>query len=213
MLTHYTPESVLDLEKYYRRNLLNSISGYKSATLIGTKSEAGVSNLAVFSSVVHVGASPPLLGMVMRPLSVERQTYDYIKQRGGRYTINHVALDWVDKAHYTSAKFDSSTSEYEECKLDEEYLDNFDIPYVKDSHLKMGMLLVDEHHVKSNDTIFLVGAVQHLYVEDQAVLADGNIDLSVIDGVAISGLETYNQVSRHAHFSFARPGQWPSNNL
>jgi len=213
MLKHFTPDGVLSMDKYYKRNLLNSISGYKSATLIGTQSPDGVSNLAVFSSVVHVGASPPLLGMVMRPLSVERQTYEYIKSQDGLYTINHIGLDWIDKAHYASAKFDRNTSEYDTCQLTESYHDDFPISYVAEAKLKMGMKLVEEHPIANNNTIFLVGAVQHLYIEETAILSDGNINLSSIDEVAITGLETYNKVERAGHFAFARPGTWPVNNL
>jgi len=57
----------------------------------------------------------------MRPLSVERQTYEYIKSTG-QYTINHVHLDFIDKAHYASAKFDKAASEFEACELTAEYL-------------------------------------------------------------------------------------------
>ena len=53
------------LEKIYRVNLMNSCSGYKSANLIGTISNNGQYNLAVFSSIVHLGSNPPLLGFFL----------------------------------------------------------------------------------------------------------------------------------------------------
>ncbi|MEL6388880.1 MAG: flavin reductase [Bacteroidota bacterium] len=209
----FTLDDLQELDKYYRRHLLNSISGMKSANLVGTLSSHGVANLSMFSSVVHVGASPPLLGMVMRPLTVERQTYEYIKAQEGRYTLNHVHQKWIDSAHLCSAKFDRDTSEYDECKLTETYLDDFPIPFVGEATIRMGMQLVEEHPIASNGTIFLVGAVQSLHLDTALIRDDGNIDMSAAGAVAISGLETYYDVRPRAHFAFARPGQWPTNTL
>ena len=45
-------------------NLINSATGYKSANLIGPKSEDGIPNLAIFSSVTHYGSAPPIFGFV-----------------------------------------------------------------------------------------------------------------------------------------------------
>ncbi|MCK7516855.1 MAG: flavin reductase family protein [Ignavibacteriales bacterium] len=80
-----TKENILQFEKLYRTNLFNSLSGFKSANLIGTISKEGKTNLAIFSSVIHVGANPPLMGLLMRPVSVERHTYHNIKETGLLY--------------------------------------------------------------------------------------------------------------------------------
>ncbi|MCS7053720.1 MAG: flavin reductase, partial [Ignavibacterium sp.] len=83
-----TKEKILDFERRYRINFVNSLSGFKSANLIGTISKSGITNLAIFSSVIHVGANPPLIGILFRPLSVPRHTYNNIKETGC-FTINH----------------------------------------------------------------------------------------------------------------------------
>ena len=49
-------------------HLINSLGGFKSVALIGTKSEAGNTNLAIFSSIFHLGANPPLVGLIFRPI-------------------------------------------------------------------------------------------------------------------------------------------------
>jgi len=82
-------EKISQFEKLYRTNLFNSLSGFKSANLIGTISKEGKTNLAIFSSVIHVGANPPMMGFLMRPVSVERHTYNNIKETG-YFTINHI---------------------------------------------------------------------------------------------------------------------------
>ena len=54
---------IIKLDRFYGISLLNKISGYKSANLIGTKSKAGLANLAVFNSVIHVGCEPAVFGV------------------------------------------------------------------------------------------------------------------------------------------------------
>ena len=51
----------------FRAMLMNSVTGFKPANVVGTTSAAGVPNLAIFSSVVHLGSDPPLVGLVFRP--------------------------------------------------------------------------------------------------------------------------------------------------
>ena len=77
------------LEKLYRINLINSCSGFKSANLIGSISKKGEENVAVFSSVTHIGSHPPLLGFFCRPTTVTRHTYENIKETGV-FTLNHI---------------------------------------------------------------------------------------------------------------------------
>lgn len=48
-MIHYSEEDIEDLDKLFRINLINSCTGYKSANLIGTKSDEGIPNVAIFS--------------------------------------------------------------------------------------------------------------------------------------------------------------------
>jgi hypothetical protein len=50
-----------------RLNLINSCTGYKSANLIATKSEDGAVNVAIFSSITHLGSNPLVKGCDCRP--------------------------------------------------------------------------------------------------------------------------------------------------
>ena len=95
-----TAESLKSSDKVYRLNLINSITGFKPGNLIGTKSVNNQSNLAIFSSVVHLGSKPPLLGIITRPNSVPRHTYKNIID-SNYFTINHISKNSVIRAHYT----------------------------------------------------------------------------------------------------------------
>ena len=63
-MRHFTEKEIQDFDKIYRLNLINSITGYKSANLIATQSATGASNVAVFSSITHLGSDPALLGFI-----------------------------------------------------------------------------------------------------------------------------------------------------
>ena len=104
-----TKENILKFEKFYRAAFINSITGFKSATLIGTISKKGNANLAIFNSVIHVGANPPALGFLMRPISVERHTYNNIKETGC-FTVNHINREIFKQAHQTSARYEKNIS-------------------------------------------------------------------------------------------------------
>lgn len=197
-------------DKIWRLNLINSISGIKPANLVGTKSDEGHANLAIISSVVHIGSNPPLLGFFMRPTGeVERHTYDNIIQNGF-YTINHVQESFVEKAHYTSAKFKREESEFEKCALQETYINNFQAPFVGESKLKIGLSLKECLPVKSNGTILIVGAVEFIDLSESLISKEGYINYEDLKSVGIAGLNSYYSLNKLNTQPFARVENLPS---
>jgi len=207
-LKHFSSSDIKNLERFYRANLINSISGYKPANLIGTYSEKGIANLALFSSVVHLGANPALLGYIQRPVGEFSHTYKNIK-KNQYYTINHVHENFIEKAHFTSAKFDEDTSEFEMCKLTEENLLEFKAPFVKESDIKIGMKFVQEVPISLNNTILIIGKIEHLFIHEDAIVEDGSVNLNCVNDVSISGLDTYHRVKQFGKFSYAKPNDLP----
>lgn len=203
-------DDIIKMDKITRLNFVNSIPGYKSANLIGTKSKKGISNLAVFSSVIHLGSNPPLLAFIMRPAVVPRNTYQNIKETG-KFTINHIHEEFIDKAHYTSAKFESNISEFKEAKLSEVYLGDFYAPFVNESRIKMAMNFVEEYHIKANSTLFIVGEIHSVFLPEKTWRKNGEVDLNKVGDVCISGLYNYHKVKRIASFNYVRPGDFPEN--
>ena len=76
MQTQIAYTQIMAMEQRKRAHLINSAGGFKSVCLIGTSDNLGNTNLAIFSSVVHIGATPPLISFIMRPDSVERHTLE-----------------------------------------------------------------------------------------------------------------------------------------
>jgi len=179
------------LEKKYRISLINSISGFKSANLIGTSNKNGEHNLAIFNSVMHIGANPPLLGFILRPITVPRHTYQNIKETGF-YTINFVNSQTVDRAHQTGAKYEEKESEFAECSFMPQFYNDFTAPFVEESHVKLGMEFKEQLPIKTNGTFLIVGEIKHIIIEDEKFIQEsGAIDLVASDAIAVAGLDTY----------------------
>lgn len=199
-------DDILGMDRSYRRNLMNTISGFKSANLIGTISHRGVPNVAIFNSVVHIGATPPCMGFVLRPLTVPRQTYHNIKARG-YFTINVVAESFYEKAHQTSAKYDEETSEFEACGLSPQYTHSHPAPYVQESPLKLGLQFEEEHHITANGTILVVGRVVEALVDNQLIGEDGHVFLDKAGAVSVGGLDSYYTARPLGRMPYAKPGK------
>ena len=194
---HYTKQDIETMNHVTRLKIINSVTGIKPANLIGTTSNLGETNLAVFSSIVHLGSNPALLGFISRPQTAEvGHTYRNIKENQ-QYTINHIHPEFIKNAHYTSAKFDKGISEFGRCGFTEEYISSFKAPFVQESVFKMGMRFKEVIDIKLNGTMLVIGEVEHLIIPETAFV-DDDIDLEQTNGVGISGLNSYYELKKIA---------------
>lgn len=204
----YTKKDIAELNRISRLKLINSVTGIKPGNLIGTQNKNGETNLAIFSSLVHLGSDPAILGLVSRPQTLEvGHTYRNI-QENNHYTINHIHPEFIKQAHYTSAKFSEDVSEFERCKLTEEYIENFDAPFIKESHFKIGMKFVEAINIKANGTVLIIGEIEHLIIPDSAMV-EGDIDLEASHSVGISGLNSYYSLKKIDTFPYAHVNETP----
>ena len=200
----FDTKDINKLHKIYKINLINSCSGFKSANLLGTISNEGITNVAIFSSVTHLGSNPPTLGFILRPTTVPRDTYKNIKETG-TFTINHIWEDIIEDAHHTSAKYPEEVSEFEMTTLEPEFKGNYKAPFVKNAPVQMNMKFMEEIYVPSNDVMLIVAQIQELYVNDELLQEDGLINLSLGKVVAINGLDTYATPTFKKQLSYQRP--------
>lgn len=204
----FDSKDIESLDKIYRLNLINSISGIKPATLVGTVSETGASNLAIFSSVFHLGSHPPLLGMICRPdAEVPRHTLANIKSKGS-YTLNHLPHTLSQNGHYTSAKFDKDVSEFDKCGFTEAHLD-FNVPFVEESPIKLGLDLKQIVPIEANGTVMIIGEVVKIIIDDKIINAEGQLDLEAAGSAGISGLNSYYSLTKLATYPYARVSELP----
>tara|TARA_B100000787_G_scaffold150219_1_gene122631 strand:+ start:179 stop:811 length:633 start_codon:yes stop_codon:yes gene_type:complete len=197
-------KDIFNLDKIYRINLINSCSGFKSANLLGSISVDGKPNVAIFSSVTHLGSSPPTLGFILRPTTVPRDTYKNIKELG-IFTINHIWEDIIEDAHHTSAKYPEAISEFDMTNLESEFKGKFKAPFVKNAPVQMSMKFIEEIYVPSNDVMLVVAQIQELYVNDELLQEDGLINLSKGNIATINGLDTYAIPKFKKQLTYQRP--------
>ncbi len=206
---HLKRRQIQDLHHLRRLNLINGITGIKPANLIGSYSEKFGPNLSIFSSIVHLGSDPALIGFILRPSrNVSRNTFENILETG-YYTINHVHESFTENAHYTSAKFEHGISEFKMCGLSEEYKGEFIAPYVKESKLQIGMKFLEALPVKYNETQLVIGQIEEIYVPDEAIDDKGYVRLDRIYDVGIGGLNNYYSLKRIASYPYARKSDLP----
>jgi len=203
-MQHFSLEDIQSMKRDYRRNFINTISGFRPTNLIGTLSYQKVANVAIFNSVMHIGANPPLLGFIMRPLTVPRQTYHNIKAQGC-FTINAVTASFMEMAHQTSAKYDAHTSEFEATGLTPHYTKQIAAPYVKESPVQIGLELEEEQEIKANGSILIVGKVVELMVASNLLDEEGYFHPEKVQTLAVSGLDRYYLPQFKAQLEYARP--------
>lgn len=192
----------------YRANLINGITGFKPALLVGTASLGGDSNLAVFSNVFHIGASPPVLGMIVRPSpeGTERHTLDNVLATGA-FTLNHITGRMLPGAHQTSARYPRGQSEFRASGLTEEWVEGFSAPFVREAAIQLGLTLIEHQLLQVNKTHLLLGALHWLRCPDAGVREDGSVDLVSLDSQAVCGLDSYHPPSAGKRFPYAKVNQ------
>ncbi|MBW4888380.1 flavin reductase [Mucilaginibacter sp. HMF5004] len=199
---------ILAMDKRYRANFVNSVSGFKSLQMVGTANDAGITNLALFNSIFHVGANPPLLGMVIRPDGAEHETLNNIKATG-TYTLNNILPQWYEQAHQTSARYAAGESEFEACGFNEQYIEGFKAPFVKEATIKIGLKLSEIIEVSINNTCIVIGEIIYLILDEQLISPDGYVSLEEAGSVTVAGLDSYHTTQSLGRLAYARPGKHP----
>lgn len=202
LMNRITKENIEAFETRYRAKFINSLSGFKSANLIGTIGEKGT-NLCIVSSAVHLGAHPPLIGIIIRPDVSPRHTLNNILNTG-YCTLNHVNENIIKEAHQTSARYPEEVSEFDACHLTEEYLGETKVPFVKEANIKMLLKFVREIPIEENGTHFLIMAIVDVYLDKKIVADDGLVDIEKAKTVCVSSLDSYHSTQAVGRLSYAK---------
>ncbi len=200
----YTPSDLQAMDRYIRANFVNCLSGFKPAALIVSQDKNGLSNVALFNNIVHLGADPALIGFINRPREATPHTLGNIESTGF-YTINHINPSQISAAHQTSAKYPTGVSEFEKVELVEQFRPEFSIPFVEGSPAQIGLRLVEIVPIQQNGTYLVIGELQCAFLEEAHVSADGFVDLAEAGAVSTLGLQGYYQPKFIQKEGYARP--------
>lgn len=202
-MKHILKSEFADWEKRYRGHFMNSISGFKPVSLVGTWHLNGCANLAVFSNIFHLGADPAMIGMVSRPLAAGGHTLENI-QRTGWYTINHIHAEILEQAHQCSARYDASTSELESTGLTLHQDADVNAPFVAESRIRYGVVLHEIIPIDVNSTFIILGHIQSIWMDESLIQEDGYIDLVKAGSLCSSGLDGYHTVNAGRRLPYAK---------
>ena len=204
MQKYISSDAIQAMEKQKRVHFINSIGGFKSLSLVGTIDNQGKTNLAVFSSLVHIGANPALVALIFRPSPPERDTFNNILKTGF-YTVNHINETIYKKAHQTSARYEKEISEFDETGLTPIYKNNFKAPYVAESLVQLGIEFKEKIDITINNTVMVIGQIVQVYVPENCINNDGYFDLEKANSITCSGLDSYHKTLRLDRLSYAKP--------
>ena len=207
-MLEYHSNDLAAMDQRYRAAFINSLGGFKSVALVGTANPTGSPNLAIFNSLFHIGANPPLMGLIVRPDVTERHTLRNIAETG-HYTLNHLTETIFQQAHQTSARYPSSVSEFEAVGLTPAWKDDFLAPFVAESALQIGMVLREKIPLAINGTMLLIGEIVSVRLPEGIVQPDGFVDIEQAGSLACSGLDSYHRTERLARMRYAKPDSAP----
>lgn len=191
------------MDKLARVQFATSLPGVKPVCLVGTRNAAGTGNLAPFSSVVHLGSNPALLGMITRPDVVERHTLANIVE-SRCWTLNHLHPGIVAAAHQCSARYPADVSEFDATGLTEHGEPDFAAPFVAESRFRIGLELAELIDIASNGTMLIVGRVTLVQIDEAYLSEDGSIHLEGLDAVASTALDTYFGITPLVRLPYAK---------
>jgi len=191
------------LEKFTRVQLATSLPGPKPVCLVGTRGPDGRANLAPFSSVTHLGSSPLLIGMVTRPVTVDRHTLRNIIETKS-WTLNQVTRSIYPKAHQCAARYPDDTSEFAATGLTELTHEGVHAPFVKECPIRYALELEDLIDIPANGTKLIVGRVILIDIPDDSLAEDGSINLAENHSVASTALDTYFSITQLARLPYAK---------
>tara|TARA_B100001175_G_scaffold198402_1_gene168458 strand:+ start:421 stop:1041 length:621 start_codon:yes stop_codon:yes gene_type:complete len=202
-MKHYSKKDINEMNRIYRLNLINSCTGYKSANLIGTISTNKIYNVAVFSSITHLGSDPALLTFIVRPTTVPRDTYKNIIDTK-QFTVNHINIDDIEDAHHTSARYPETISEFDVTKLEKEFKEGYSAPFVKSSKIKLGCKFLNQYEIKENNTLLMVAEINDIFFEENIIQEDGWLNLDTAKTVTVNGLDGYALPKLAKRFEYAK---------
>jgi len=191
------------MDRFTRTHFINTLSGFKSVSLIGTINKVGQANLAIFSNLVHIGADPALIGFVNRPREAAPHTLANI-QATEFYSVNHVHQDIYEKAHQTSAKYPEYISEFEAVGLTPLFRPGISAPFVEESKVQYVLKLEEVIPIKLNGTFLVVGSLQQAFIHEEIMDEDGYLSIEKANSLCSLGINGYYETKLLGKLPYAK---------
>lgn len=192
------------MDRFTRTHFINTLSGFKSVSLIGTINKERRANLAIFSNLVHLGADPALIGFINRPLEAAPHTLMNI-QETKYYTVNHVHQGIYAQAHQTSAKYLEHISEFEAVGLSSLFRPGISVPFVEESKVQYLLKLEEIIPIKLNGAYLVVGSLQQAFIQEDMMEEDGYLAIEKANSLCSLGINGYYETKFLDKLPYAKP--------
>ena len=116
--------------RHQRGHFFNSLYGARIVPLLVT--EGKIWNAAPMSQILHVGADPARVGILLRPESSGHQTRTNLAQTPWA-SLHAMPVECADQVHQASAAYDENTSELERLGWTYERWKGFPVAYLSEA--------------------------------------------------------------------------------
>jgi len=115
--------------------------------------------------------------------------------------MNHVTSEFYKEAHWTAASWEGS--EFWRYRSAWRIFLRIQKPHLlKGSPLKLACSLVETQTLKVNQTVLVIGNIDHIFCDEVGLREDGSLDLNALDTVSVSGLDEYYTGEKLARLSY-----------
>jgi len=158
----------------FQINFVQTLLPASAVGLISSVNDKGIPNLAIFNKSMILGSTPPLMGILFRPLDRRRDTYANIRT-SGRAGWNAFTLEEATQAHATSEHFPQEVSEFDTTEFEPIWEPDNPLPWVKGSPIRIDLRYREEHLIQTNQTRMLIFEMKAFYIEATLMSQGGSL--------------------------------------
>tara|TARA_R100000322_G_scaffold170110_1_gene144255 strand:- start:3387 stop:4004 length:618 start_codon:yes stop_codon:yes gene_type:complete len=164
-----------------------------------TENPAGDYNLAPFSYFTAVSSDPPLvmISVGKKPDGSFKDTRVNIEARG-HFVIHQAHSGLAAPMTETARALEHGDSELDRIELTTTPFAGFSLPRLVQCRVAMACRLFELKEVGTNRQALIFGEVQHLYVDDKALIEDKKgrlkVDAAMLDPVGRLGANEYSKM-------------------
>ena len=113
----------------------------------------------------------------------------------------------IDSAHHTSANYENGISEFDKTDLEAEFLEAINVPFVKNSPVRLLCKYLNEYKIEENGCIHIIASIEKIFVEEDLIEHDLFVRLDKGNVVTINGVDGYALPNLINRFEYAQPNQ------
>lgn len=180
-------------------------SPFKSSTVprpigwLSSVSPSGEENIAPYSQWQNLTFDPPMVMFSANQYPDGRRKDTVLNaEETGWFVWNMATYELREAVNISAMALDNKESEFDSLDVAKVYADNFPIPMVEKSPIKFECRYHSTHRIPGDSPVgsidIVFASVETIHVDDDAITADGRIDIPKIQPIARMGYFDYTVV-------------------